>query len=98
MLHRMSRVPARPRAAAALLVPALLFLPVAAGAQQPPSRIGNIWDNLPHQPSQGDVSAAERERGVEPPQQRQRDIDSELERLNQQLLSTEQNDPAVHAR
>jgi len=75
---------------AALLVIAALMVPVASGAQQPPSRIGNIWDGVPHQPTQGDVSAAERERGVAAPSQHQQKIDSELQSLYNQLLSGEQ--------
>jgi|ERR1700736_3896329 hypothetical protein len=85
--------------AAALLLAAPQLLPDRALAQQPaPSRIGNRWDGLSHQPTQRDVGAAERELGVAPPTEHDRALDEELERLDRQLLNQEQSSPPVNSR
>jgi hypothetical protein len=97
MFRCISWLPARRGAlgAAGCLVVAVLALPVPGGAQQPPSRIGNRWDNMAHQPTQGEVSAAERERGIAPPPQ---STDAEIERLYRELLQGEQNGPTARPR
>lgn len=98
MFDRMSRASARRWSLAGAVLPAVavLVLPLSVAAQPPPSRIGNIWDNLPHQPTQGDVSAAEQQQGVAPPPQQQRAIDSDIDQLYHQLLGTEQHDQATN--
>ena len=101
MVYRSFRVPARYTvlAAAALLLAGAQLLPDRALAQERvPSRIGNRWDSLSHQPTQGDVGAAERERGVAPPAEHERAIDEELQRLDRQLLNQEQASPPVTPR
>ena len=100
MTHRSIRVPARRTAlaAAALLLAAATLAPERASAQQPPSRIGNRWDSLSHQPTQGDIGAAEQERGLAPGTEHDRAISEELQRLDRQLLEQEQNDPAIAPR
>ena len=86
-------------AAAAVLLAGAPLLPEQAAAQQrAPSRIGNRWDSLSHQPTQGEVGAAERERGLAPPTEHDRAIDEELERLDRQLLNQEQSNPPVNPR
>ena len=75
--------------------PAIAVGPGAAAPEQPPARIGNIWNAIPHQPAQGDVSSAEQGVGIAPnPSQNQR-IDRELDELNRELLQRERSDPAI---
>ncbi len=59
----------------------------------PPQRIGNIWDSLPHQPTEGSVTAKEHETGVAPDVARERDINKELQNLDEQLLNEEKTHP-----
>src|SRR5260370_35755247 len=99
MVYRSFRAPTWHQiiAAAALLLAAPQLLPERALAQErTPSRIGNRWDGLSHQPTQRDVGAAERELGVAPPTEHDRALDDELERLDRQLLHPEHtNSPPV---
>ncbi|WP_114912261.1 hypothetical protein [Acidibrevibacterium fodinaquatile] len=64
-----------------------------ATAPAPPQRIGNIWDSLPHQPTEGSVTAKERETGVAPDVAREHDINKELQNLDEQLLNEEKTHP-----
>jgi hypothetical protein len=59
----------------------------------PPQRIGNIWDSLPHQPTEGGVTAKEHETGIAPDVARERDINKELQNLDEQLLNEEKTHP-----
>lgn len=81
-----------------MLIVAPLLPGWALGQEQPPSRIGNRWDSLSHQPTQGEVGAAEREHGLAPPTEHDRAIDEDLERLDRQLLNQEQTNPPVNPR
>lgn len=85
------------RVVIALVAAAVLAFPAAA-QQGPPDRIGNIWDSLPHQPTQADVGAAEQERGLARTGERDRAIDSELDQLGRMLLQQEGSDPALKGR
>ena len=80
-----------------LFVALLALAPGAAFAQadsaEAPSRIGNTWDSLPHQPTEGNVTAKEHESGVAPDTARERDINKELQNLDQQLLNEEKTHP-----
>ncbi len=67
----------------------------AAPEQQPPARIGNIWNAIPHQPVQGDVSSAEQGVGIAPNESQSQRIDRELDELNRELLQRERSDPAI---
>lgn len=90
---------AAPLVLAILLLSApVLALSAAAQQRQPPSRIGNRWDSLSHQPTQADVGAAEQEHGLAPSAQRERAIDSEIDQLGRQLLDQERTDPALNRR
>lgn len=101
MIQRLSRTPATHAVVAAVLllvVAPLLPERALAQEQRAPARIGNRWDSLSHQPTQGDVGAAERERGIAPPTEHERAIDEELQRLDRQLLNQEQTSPPVNPR
>lgn len=81
-----------------LAVAGALFalVPAAAWAQEtqnPPQRIGNIWDSLPHQPTEKEVTPLEHESGVAPDAAQQRDINKELMQLDQELLDKEKTHP-----
>ncbi len=76
----------------------MVFFSLAAALAQgdsgtPPPRIGNIWDSLPHQPTEGNVTAKEHETGVAPDATRERDINKELQNLDEQLLNEEKTSP-----
>lgn len=79
--------------AAALLMMAAQQPSRAIAQEEPPSRIGNRWDSLSHQPTEGDVNAAEQEWGVAPSPEHEQVLDDELEKLDRQLLSAEQHHP-----
>ena len=93
-------------AAVPLLVPPALRAQPAQAPGSPgpqwdspaPPRIGNIWDNLPHQPTQGDVGAAEQELGLGSSAQHEQQVDKELKDLGDELLNAEQRDQAVNGR
>lgn len=83
-------LPLRPAlSAAAAMIFGGLALPFPAAAQPPPSRIGNIWDGLAHQPTQGEVSAAEQDAGVKPGGAHEQQINNQLWDLDRQLLQSE---------
>ena len=69
--------------AGVLLAGVLLAMPGAA--QTPPSRIGNIWNGIPHEPSGPAVRADESAAGIALPQQKAQQQDQELEQIARQL-------------
>lgn len=86
----------KPKAVLPAMAVALALMPAAAMAQDngnPPQRIGNIWDTLPHQPTEGDVTAKEHQSGVAPSNAQNRNTDKDLMRLDQQLLTKEKTNP-----
>jgi hypothetical protein len=94
LFKRANRALSRPCLAAAGVLFALA--PVVAWAQEtqnPPQRIGNIWDSLPHQPTEQEVTPLEHESGVAPDAAQQRDINKELMQLDQELLNKEKTHP-----
>lgn len=72
----------------AFAVAATLLLPVLAHAQQdqPQARVGNIWNNQAHQPTQDEVSQQEKAAGVAPRPGQQRQTADELQELDRQVM------------
>ena len=75
--------------------PTMAVGPGSAAPETPPARIGNIWNAIPHQPAQGDVSSAEQGVGIAPNSSQNQRIDRELDELNRELLQREHSDPAI---
>ena len=76
-------------AATALLLPEVA-LAQPAPPDQPPPRIGNVWNNQSHQPDRGQVGQQEKQaglRGTPAGQQARRD---EMDRLNAEILQRAQ--------
>jgi hypothetical protein len=93
---RLTRRAALVLGAALLVAPAALRAqPALPGDSPPPPRIGNIWDNMPHQPTEADVGAAEQEMGLAGSPQYEKQMNKELEDLSNQLLKDEETDPAM---
>jgi hypothetical protein len=61
-----------------------VFVPAIGAAQ--PARIGNIWNGLPHQPTESEVLNAERAAGVAPTDAQARHQQQELDRMSRNLL------------
>jgi hypothetical protein len=51
-----------------------------------PTRIGNIWGGLNHQPKPAEVAPLEERAGIAPPNQQQK-LDQEIAQLTRELLS-----------
>ena len=51
-----------------------------------PTRIGNIWGGLNHQPTPAEVASLEEQAGIAPPNQQQK-LDQEIAQLMRELLS-----------
>ncbi len=72
----------RTMAAFALL---MSFAPVA-GRAQIPTREGNTWDWRHHEPTRTNVQRRERAAGVAPSRSQRKALNSQVERLDRQLL------------
>lgn len=72
--------------AAALLVPTL----AVAQDSQPPGRVGNVWDNKSHQPTQSEVTQQEKAAGLGGSAAAERQQTEELEELDKQVLERAQ--------
>jgi hypothetical protein len=72
----------------AFAVAAALLLPVLAHAQQdqPQARVGNVWNNASHQPTQSEVSQQEKAAGVALRRDQQRQTADELQELDRQVM------------
>lgn len=73
--------------ASRLLRPVVLVAIIASGSTQadPPSRNGNVWDGVAHQPARSDVQEREKAAGFAASQEGKRE-DEEVARLARKLL------------
>nr|ATZ76339.1 hypothetical protein P410_40 [uncultured Alphaproteobacteria bacterium] len=75
-----------------LVPPSVRAQSTAPATSAAPARIGNIWGNLPHQPTQKEVGSAEQESGVAPAAKQQQQINDELQSLDRELLDDASKD------
>ena len=86
-----------PRSIPVLLVASWFGLgPVTAVPASAQAQNGNHANGLNYQPRPGVVRDKEEAAGIAPPAERERAMNNDLERLNQQLQNAENNDPLVH--